>query len=72
VGLRQFLIDGWGRLNFKPMDADPTYGASDRRAFPEAHAGWVHDEDARRLAAYKVLPAHDGILGPPHCPQAGP
>ncbi|MER5302115.1 hypothetical protein ABT039_22030 [Streptomyces lasiicapitis] len=60
MGLRQFLIDAWGWLNFKPVYADPTTGDPHRRAFPSAHATWVPDEDVRRLAAYTVLAAYDG------------
>ncbi|MEV7681540.1 hypothetical protein AB0O64_23745 [Streptomyces sp. NPDC088341] len=59
MGLRQFLVDTWGWLNFKPVYADPHLGTPNRRAFPGAHATWVPDEDARRLAAYTVLAAYD-------------
>ncbi|MFH8294979.1 hypothetical protein [Streptomyces sp. NPDC018059] len=59
MGLRQFLVDAWGWLNFKPVYADPHLGTPNRRAFPSAHATWVPDEDARRLAAYTVLAAYD-------------
>ncbi|MEU3704709.1 hypothetical protein AB0E82_20770 [Streptomyces anulatus] len=59
MGLRQFLVDAWGWLNFKPVYADPHLGTPNRRAFPGAHATWVPDEDARRLAAYTVLAAYD-------------
>ncbi|WP_282795770.1 hypothetical protein [Streptomyces sp. CC224B] len=59
MGLRQFLVDAWGWLNFKPVYADPHLGTPHRRAFPAAHATWVPDEDARRLAAYTVLAAYD-------------
>ncbi|MFF4409810.1 hypothetical protein [Streptomyces sp. NPDC001404] len=58
MGLRQFLVDAWGWLNFKPVFADPHLGKPNRRAFPAAHATWVPDEDARRLAAYTVLAAY--------------
>lgn len=60
MGLRQFVIDAWGWLNFKPVYADPHLGSPNRRAFPSAHATWVPDEDVRRLAAYTVLAAYDG------------
>ncbi|MCF1597735.1 hypothetical protein [Streptomyces muensis] len=60
MGLRQFLIDAWGWLNFKPVYADPTTGDPNRRAFPSAYATWVPEEDTRRLAAYTVLAAYDG------------
>ncbi|MFJ9240999.1 hypothetical protein ACIRJ3_39180 [Streptomyces anulatus] len=60
MGLRQFLVDAWGWLNFKPVYADPHLGTPSRRAFPGAHATWVPDEDTRRLAAYTVLAAYDG------------
>lgn len=60
MGLRQFVIDAWGWLNFKPVFADPTTGDPNRRAFPFAYATWVPDEDARRLAAYTTLAAYDG------------
>lgn len=59
MGLRQFLVDAWGWLNFKPVYADPHLGTPNPRAFPGAHATWVPDEDARRLAAYTVLAAYD-------------
>ncbi|MFJ2752654.1 hypothetical protein [Streptomyces sp. NPDC087297] len=60
MGLRQFLVDAWGWLNFKPVFADPTTGGPHRRAFPGAYSTWVPDEDVRRLAAYTVLAAYDG------------
>lgn len=60
MGLRQFIIDAWGWLNFKPIYADPTTGDPNRRAFPGAFATWVPEEDTRRLAAYTVLAAYDG------------
>ncbi|TQE33054.1 hypothetical protein [Streptomyces ipomoeae] len=59
MGLRQFLVDAWGWLNFKPVYSDPVTGGPNRRAFPAAHATWVPEEDARRLAAYTVLAAYD-------------
>ncbi|MDJ0464996.1 hypothetical protein [Streptomyces sp. H27-C3] len=59
MGLRQFLVDAWGWLNFKPVYADPHLGGPDRRAFPGAHATWVPDDDTRRLSAYTVLAAYD-------------
>ncbi|MFB7649479.1 hypothetical protein ACFC0S_16430 [Streptomyces sp. NPDC056084] len=60
MGLRRFLVDAWGWLNFKPIYADPTTGDPNRRAFPGAYATWVPEEDTRRLAAYTVLAAYDG------------
>ncbi|MFD5451198.1 hypothetical protein [Streptomyces sp. NPDC127100] len=60
MGLRQFLIDAWGWLNFKPVYADPTTGGPNRRAFPSAYATWVPEDDVRRLAAYTTLAAYDG------------
>ncbi|MCZ0983982.1 hypothetical protein O1L60_45290 [Streptomyces diastatochromogenes] len=60
MGLRQFLVDAWGWLNFKPVFHDPVTGDPNRRAFPSAYATWVPEEDTRRLAAYTVLAAYDG------------
>ncbi|MEU5322996.1 hypothetical protein AB0G67_40530 [Streptomyces sp. NPDC021056] len=55
---RQIVIDGWSWLNYKPVFSDPQ-GMPSRRVFPEAQAMWVPDQDARRLAAYKLLSAYD-------------
>lgn len=55
---RALIIDGWSWLNYKPVFSDPQ-GMPNRRVFPEAQAMWVPDQDARRLAAYKLLAAYD-------------
>ncbi|MGW0948546.1 hypothetical protein ACWD4O_39150 [Streptomyces sp. NPDC002623] len=58
MGLREVAIHAWGWLRYKPVYADDL-GMPNRRAFPEAAAMWVPDEDRNRLAAYKVLAAYD-------------
>ncbi len=57
MGLRQFLIDAWSWLNYKPVMADAARPAS--RAFPELAASWLPPHELRRLAAYKVLASYD-------------
>ncbi|MCA1223465.1 hypothetical protein [Streptomyces sp. 8L] len=57
-GLRTVVIDAWSYLNYKPVFSDH-HGMPNRRAFPEAQAMWVPEEDQRRLAAYKLLAAYD-------------
>ncbi|NEW77341.1 hypothetical protein [Streptomyces rhizosphaericus] len=57
MGLRQFMIDAWSWLNYKPVMADAGRPAS--RSFPELAATWLPAEELRRLAAYKVLSAYD-------------
>ncbi|MFJ9617866.1 hypothetical protein [Streptomyces noursei] len=57
VGLRQFVIDAWSWLNYKPvMDG---VGRPGNRAFPELASTWLPPHEVRRLAAYKVLAAYD-------------
>lgn len=62
MGLREVVIHAWSWLNYKPVYAghhgDGT-GMPNRRAFPEANAMWVPEEDQKRLAAYKLLAAYD-------------
>ncbi|MGW2739113.1 hypothetical protein ACWC4D_33550 [Streptomyces sp. NPDC001288] len=63
MGLREVVIHAWSWLNYKPVysgthHAD-TPGMPNRRAFPEANAMWVPEEDQKRLAAYKLLAAYD-------------
>ncbi|MEU7640905.1 hypothetical protein AB0C11_33390 [Streptomyces sp. NPDC039016] len=57
VGLRQFVIDAWSWLNYKPVMADA--GRPGNRAFPELASSWLPPQEMRRLAAYKVLAAYD-------------
>ncbi|MFG3656838.1 hypothetical protein [Streptomyces sp. NPDC047706] len=57
MGLRQFVIDAWSWLNYKPVMAD--VGRPGSRAFPELAKTWVPPQELRRLAAYKVLAAYD-------------
>jgi hypothetical protein len=57
VGLRQFVIDAWSWLSYKPVMADA--GRPGNRAFPELAASWLPPHELRRLAAYKVLAAYD-------------
>ncbi|MFE0190702.1 hypothetical protein [Streptomyces sp. NPDC058989] len=57
MGLRQFVIDAWSWLNYKPVVADA--GRSGNRAFPELASTWLPPHELRRLAAYKVLAAYD-------------
>ncbi|MGW3563063.1 hypothetical protein ACWDSL_04020 [Streptomyces sp. NPDC000941] len=57
VGLRQFVIDAWSWLNYKPVMADASRQAS--RSFPELAASWLPPHEMRRLAAYKVLASYD-------------
>ncbi|MER5546456.1 hypothetical protein ACWDBP_44140 [Streptomyces sp. NPDC001233] len=57
MGLRQFVIDAWSWLNYKPVMADAGLPAS--RAFPELAASWLPPQEMRRLAAYKVLASYD-------------
>ena len=59
MGLKSLVIDAWSWLNYKPIFSDQTLGVPHRRAFPEAYASWVPDDDVRRLASYKVLAAYD-------------
>ncbi|MFB6930763.1 hypothetical protein ACFCXR_37985, partial [Streptomyces noursei] len=58
VGLRQFVIDAWSWLNYKPVMADA--GRPGSWAFPELASSWLPPQELRRLAAYKVLVAYDG------------
>ncbi|MEU6147629.1 hypothetical protein ABZ848_45680 [Streptomyces sp. NPDC047081] len=57
MGLRQFVIDAWSWLNYKPVMAEA--GRPGSRAFPELTRTWVPPHDFRRLAAYKVLASYD-------------
>ncbi|OIJ97753.1 hypothetical protein BIV25_13170 [Streptomyces sp. MUSC 14] len=57
MGLRQFVIDAWSWLNYKPVMADASRPSS--RAFPELAASWLPPHEMRRLAAYKVLASYD-------------
>ena len=57
MGLRQFLIDAWSWLNYKPVMADA--GRRGSQAFPELAKTWVPPHELRRLAAYKVLASYD-------------
>ncbi|MGW0992022.1 hypothetical protein ACWD5V_01615 [Streptomyces sp. NPDC002523] len=57
MGLRQFVIDAWSWLNYKPVMAEA--GRPGSRAFPELTRTWVPPHDLRRLAAYKVLASYD-------------
>ncbi|MET8679984.1 hypothetical protein ABZW18_20970 [Streptomyces sp. NPDC004647] len=57
MGLRQFVIDAWSWLNYKPVMAHA--GRLGGRAFPELAASWLPPHELRRLAAYKVLAAYD-------------
>ncbi|WP_031031740.1 MULTISPECIES: hypothetical protein [unclassified Streptomyces] len=61
MGFRDLVIDAWSWLNYKPVFSEPGHsrGMPYRRAFPEAYATWVPDDDVRRLASYKVLAAYD-------------
>ncbi|MFE4535827.1 hypothetical protein ACFRKB_12180 [Streptomyces scopuliridis] len=57
MGLRQFVIDAWSWLNYKPVMADA--GRPGSRAFPELAKTWMPPHELRRLAAYKVLASYD-------------
>ncbi|QSS91299.1 hypothetical protein [Streptomyces sp. M54] len=57
MGLRQFVIDAWSWLNYKPVMADA--GRPGSPAFPELAKTWVPPHELRRLAAYKVLASYD-------------
>ncbi|MER6086815.1 hypothetical protein [Streptomyces bluensis] len=57
MGLRQFVIDAWSWLNYKPVMADAGRPAS--RGFAELAASWLPSHELRRLAAYKVLASYD-------------
>ncbi|WP_268987080.1 hypothetical protein [Streptomyces hygroscopicus] len=57
VGLRQFMIDAWSWLNYKPVMADA--GRPGHRAIPELVSSWLPSHELRRLAAYKVLASYD-------------
>jgi len=61
VGLREVVIHAWSWLNYKPVYSghNDGQGVPNRRAFPEATAMWVPEEDQKRLAAYKLLAAYD-------------
>lgn len=63
MGLREVVIHAWSWLNYKPVYSGTHHadgpGMPNRRAFPEANAMWVPEEDQRRLAAYKLLAAYD-------------
>jgi hypothetical protein len=60
VGLRQFVVDAWSWLNFKPAFSDPrNSGRPNERAFPGSTRSWIPEEDRRRLAAYTQLAAYD-------------
>ncbi|MFJ6011402.1 hypothetical protein [Streptomyces sp. NPDC092952] len=57
VGLRQFVIDAWLWLNYKPVMAEA--GRPGSRAFHELAKTWMPPHELRRLAAYKVLASYD-------------
>ncbi|MDX3224541.1 hypothetical protein [Streptomyces sp. ME19-01-6] len=57
MGLRQFVIDAWSWLNYKPVMDDA--GRTGSRLFPELVAAWLPPQEMRRLAAYKVLASYD-------------
>jgi hypothetical protein len=57
MGLRQFVIDAWSWLNYKPVMVDA--GRPGSRAFPELARTWMPPHELRRLAAYKVLASYD-------------
>ncbi|MEU4897971.1 hypothetical protein AB0B12_14735 [Streptomyces sp. NPDC044780] len=57
MGLRQFVIDAWSWLNYKPVMAEA--GRPGNQSFPELTAVWLPPQELRRLAAYKVLSAYD-------------
>ncbi|WP_043267600.1 hypothetical protein [Streptomyces sp. CT34] len=57
MGLRQFVIDAWSWLNYKPVMADVSRPGN--WAFPELASSWLPPQEMRRLAAYKVLAAYD-------------
>jgi hypothetical protein len=57
MGLRQFVIDAWSWLNYKPVVNDA--GRPGSRAFPELTVSWMPPHEMRRLAAYKVLASYD-------------
>ncbi|MEV6132087.1 hypothetical protein AB0M05_35770 [Streptomyces violaceusniger] len=57
MGLRQFVIDAWSWLSYKPVMAEA--GRPGSRAFPELARTWVPPHELRRLAAYKVLASYD-------------
>ncbi|MFJ6069061.1 hypothetical protein ACIQHU_39230 [Streptomyces tendae] len=60
MGLREVVIHAWSWLNYKSVYSDgDNPGMPNRRAFPEANAMWVPEEDQKRLAAYKLLQAYD-------------
>ncbi|MFJ4473241.1 hypothetical protein ACIP2X_37905 [Streptomyces sp. NPDC089424] len=60
MGLREVVIHAWSWLNYKPVySGGDAPGMPNRRAFPEANAMWVPEEDQKRLAAYKLLAAYD-------------
>ncbi|MFF7476667.1 hypothetical protein [Streptomyces sp. NPDC008092] len=63
MGLREVVIHAWSWLNYKPVYSGTHHadapGMPNRRAFPEANAMWVPEEDQKRLAAYKLLAAYD-------------
>ncbi|MBZ6211642.1 hypothetical protein KVH31_34670 [Streptomyces olivaceus] len=60
MGLREVVIHAWSWLNYKPVYSDgDNPGMPNRRAFPEANAMWVPEDDQKRLAAYKLLQAYD-------------
>ena len=60
MGLREVVIHAWSWLNYKPVySGHHQEGMPNRRAFPEANAMWVPEEDQKRLAAYKLLAAYD-------------
>ncbi|GAA1919643.1 hypothetical protein [Streptantibioticus ferralitis] len=57
MGLRQFVIDAWSWLSYKPVMAEADQPGN--LAFPELAASWLPPHELRRLAAYKVLAAYD-------------
>lgn len=57
MGLREFVIDAWSWLNYKPVVA--AAGRPGDRSFPELAATWLPPHEIRRLAAYKVLASYD-------------
>jgi hypothetical protein len=54
--VRRFVHDTWSALSHKEALGDGT-------SRPEDSPGWLNDEDARRLAAYKILQAMRDNVG---------
>ncbi|MET8983177.1 hypothetical protein ABZX85_47155 [Streptomyces sp. NPDC004539] len=57
MGLRQFVIDAWSWLNYKPGMAE--VGRPGSRVFPGPAGSWLPPGEWRRLAAYRVLASYD-------------